>query len=119
MAAKELPRGMIIAWYGTSVEKLPDKKEWLVCNGENGTPDLRGKFIQGVVDVSNIGLDADARATHMHHGSTGASSDPRVSTTSQGNDDLVIVLENHTHGLSTNEASHIPPNWKLIYLMKT
>jgi microcystin-dependent protein len=37
-----IPLGGIIMWNGTSV---PDG--WVLCNGGNGTPDLRGRFIVG------------------------------------------------------------------------
>lgn len=36
-----LPRGVIVAWNG---EAAP--AGWAICNGENGTPDLRGRFIR-------------------------------------------------------------------------
>jgi microcystin-dependent protein len=36
-----LPKGVIVAWNGT---KPP--KGWALCDGENGTPDLRGRFIR-------------------------------------------------------------------------
>ena len=50
-------RGMIIAWNGSS-----PPPGWALCNGQNGTPDLRGRFIlsyndQGVNENSkNQGL---------------------------------------------------------------
>jgi hypothetical protein len=37
-----MPKGIIVAWNGTSA---PDG--WALCNGQNNTPDLRGKFIYG------------------------------------------------------------------------
>jgi microcystin-dependent protein len=37
-----LPSGMIFAWSGTVVPL-----GWVICDGSNGTPDLRGKFILG------------------------------------------------------------------------
>lgn len=45
-------KGMIIAWYGF-INNVP--KSWAICNGQNGTPDLRNKFIMGVGDMSNFG----------------------------------------------------------------
>jgi microcystin-dependent protein len=36
--------GVIIMWYGVP-SKIP--QDWKVCDGTNGTPDLRGKFILG------------------------------------------------------------------------
>ena len=40
-----LPRGAIVAWYRDSTDKLPTG--WILCDGKNGTPDLRGKFLRG------------------------------------------------------------------------
>jgi microcystin-dependent protein len=38
-----LPKGAIIMWYGTTIPL-----GWVICDGNNGTPDLRGRFIVGV-----------------------------------------------------------------------
>jgi microcystin-dependent protein len=40
-----LPRGSIVMW---TLNEIP--KGWLICNGSNGTPDLRNRFIVGVGD---------------------------------------------------------------------
>ena len=37
-----LPKGCIIAWNGKTAPA-----GWAMCNGKNGTPDLRGRFIYG------------------------------------------------------------------------
>jgi len=39
-----VPSGLIIEWYG-SVESIP--AGWYLCDGANGTPDLRDRFIVG------------------------------------------------------------------------
>jgi hypothetical protein len=39
------PKGVIWLWSG-SIDTIPDG--WALCNGENGTPDLRGRFVLGV-----------------------------------------------------------------------
>lgn len=39
-----IPRGTIIMWHGEHT-KIPDG--WAVCDGDNGTPDLRDRFIIG------------------------------------------------------------------------
>lgn len=46
------PRGIILAWYAKSGSIPPD---WAVCDGSNGTPDLRGRFIRGVSDFVDVG----------------------------------------------------------------
>jgi microcystin-dependent protein len=38
----QLPRGIIVAWTGVT-----PPEGWLMCDGTNGTPDLRGRFILG------------------------------------------------------------------------
>lgn len=40
-------KGMIIAWFG-EMYNIP--KNWAICDGTNGTPDLRDKFIIGQSD---------------------------------------------------------------------
>ena len=45
-----LPKGTIVAWFN---ENPP--KDWFKCDGTNGTPDLRGKFIYGYKHGSTIG----------------------------------------------------------------
>jgi microcystin-dependent protein len=44
-----LPSGMIFAWSGETVPT-----GWVVCDGSNGTPDLRGRFILGQGQGSNL-----------------------------------------------------------------
>jgi microcystin-dependent protein len=39
-----VPSGIIVMWKG-SVASIPDG--WALCNGSNGTPDLRDRFIVG------------------------------------------------------------------------
>ena len=50
-----VPMGVITAWYGLSTE-VPSG--WAICDGTNGTPDLRGRTIIGV-----NGTDAAADAS--------------------------------------------------------
>ena len=39
-----LPSGVIILWSGAIVD-IP--AGWVICDGNNGTPDLRDRFIEG------------------------------------------------------------------------
>ncbi len=45
--------GIIILWYG-SVGSIP--AGWVLCDGNNATPDLRGKFIVGAGNTYNPGV---------------------------------------------------------------
>jgi microcystin-dependent protein len=47
-SCNQIPRGLIIAWYGKTV---PDG--WALCDGTNCTPDLRGRSILGFDSVNN------------------------------------------------------------------
>lgn len=58
-----IPEGGIIAWSG-SIANIP--VGWALCNGANGTPDLRGRFI--------LGAQADSGATYDVGDTGGAAS---------------------------------------------
>ncbi len=45
-----IPRGGIIMWSG-SIEEIPDG--WALCDGANGTPDLRDRFVVGARQDQN------------------------------------------------------------------
>lgn len=53
-----VPTGAIMMWSGT-IASIPTG--WALCNGQNGTPDLQGRFIvgasQGVVMFDSIGYN--------------------------------------------------------------
>lgn len=43
--SSSVPKGTILPWYG-SADSVP--KGYALCDGQNGTPDLRGRFLVGV-----------------------------------------------------------------------
>jgi microcystin-dependent protein len=45
LSSIQFPKGMIVLWNG-SASSVPEG--WALCDGSNGTPDLRGKFVLGV-----------------------------------------------------------------------
>jgi microcystin-dependent protein len=52
-----LPKGIITLWSG-QVDKIP--AGWVLCDGQNGTPDLRSRFIVGAGQgggLSNYGVN--------------------------------------------------------------
>ena len=73
--AASFPTGGIILWSG-SVASIPSG--WALCNGSNGTPDLRNKFVVGAGStyaVNGTGGSADATVashTHTFSATTGA-----------------------------------------------
>src|SRR6056300_41709 len=46
------PRYSVLMWSGSSGD-VPSG--WAVCDGTNGTPDLRGHFVRGTTTVGKIG----------------------------------------------------------------
>lgn len=60
------PKGMIMAYYG-SIGTIPSG--WALCDGTNGTPDLRGRFILGVNPNSNKNTLLTAREINSTGGS--------------------------------------------------
>lgn len=59
--------GQVIMWFG-NVNNIPDG--WRLCNGANGTPDLRNRFVVGAGDTYN--LSATGGATQAAAGNTGS-----------------------------------------------
>ena len=57
-----VPAGGIIMWSG-AVASIPIG--WFLCDGQNGTPDLRNRFVVGAGDTYGPGMSGGA-ATHSH-----------------------------------------------------
>lgn len=70
------PSGGIIMWSG-SIASIPSG--WYLCNGSNGTPDLRDRFIVGAgstYSVAATGGSADAIVVSHSHTATSTVTDP-------------------------------------------
>ncbi len=57
-----LPAGCILMWHGL-LANIPSG--FVLCDGQNGTPDLRSKFVKGAAAGQNPGATGGA-ATHTH-----------------------------------------------------
>jgi hypothetical protein len=82
-----MPYGAIIMWYGT-IANIP--QGWALCDGNNGTPDLRNKFIVGAsTDIYNTVSNATQAMTFVTNTSTlyGGSAD--------------AIVPDHTHNASS------------------
>jgi hypothetical protein len=134
-----LPTGMINLWYG-SVGSIPTG--WALCNGSNGTPDLRNRFVVGAGSTYNVGATggtADAVVVAHNHTIT----DPgHVHSTVQmigdnnidGVDSVTRFSGEHhnearntgtsTTGITINSSgvsgtnANLPPYYALCYIMK-
>ena len=82
-----VPSGAIIMWSG-SIASIPSG--WALCNGANGTPDLRNRFVIGSsVDVSGVSN------TEV----TGAN------TKTGGSKDAIVVSHTHTQDAHSHTGS--------------
>lgn len=71
-----VPSGLIALWHGT-IANIPSG--WLICDGNNGTPNLLAKFVQGVATAAT------------NPGATGGSATTTLTTTE---------LPAHTHTIN-------------------
>jgi len=110
-----LPKGTIIPFHGTEHEvRQALARGWAICDGSNGTPDLRDRFILGT-GLTDIGLVGGTKA-HAHAGTT---KNPREKDRTAGMGGSEAARQKHTHSFETEEAQHLPPFLKVVFLIKT
>ena len=94
VANNAIPSGGIIIWSGSS-SAIPSG--WYLCNGSNGTPDLRNRFVVGAGStyaVGNTGGSADAiTVSHTHTGSTSSAGAHRHGLNNNGGSIKVLGAE--------------------------
>ena len=127
-----VPIGGIIMWSGAT-SAVPSG--WVLCDGQNSTPDLRNKFIVGASDSTGdttypgvspgaTGGSADATlVSHTHnlfynHGSYGGSSGAVTPRGTNTPTTPGISGRVSTEGSSATNAN-LPPYYALAYIMKT
>ena len=84
--ATPTPAGVIVLWSG-SIGSIP--AGWVLCNGNNGTPDLRDRFIVG------------AGSTYAVNGTGGSANAIVVSHTHTASSTSVVTDPGHTHGINS------------------
>jgi hypothetical protein len=86
--------GFIIMWSGSELD-IPER--WALCNGLNGTPDLRDKFVIGAGGLAYEPGDTGGATTHDHGGETelGGAHTPSVEV--GGHALTVDELPSHKH----------------------
>ena len=67
IAKQTVPAGTIIAWYAKA-GSIPDG--WAVCDGTNGTPDLRKKYIRGGASLAENGKEEGQGDGEVHISAT-------------------------------------------------
>lgn len=122
-----IPSGAIILWSG-SVAAVPTG--YSLCDGTNGTPDLRDKFVVGAGNSYAPGATGGASTTgyagsHTHTENT-AAANLAVSSlaVAAGVGSMVVssvVAEGHSHTINEvgdHQHSCLPPYLALAYIMK-
>ncbi|MCB4790702.1 MAG: hypothetical protein LHV68_02330 [Elusimicrobia bacterium] len=111
-----LPAGSIIMWSG-SVASIPSG--WALCNGANGTPDLRDRFIVGAGSSYSVGgVGGNVTHTHTYNGTVG--NPDKTCTLDVGTAGSATPID-HKHGFSfttTENNNTVPPYYALCFIMK-
>lgn len=112
---QSIVKGMIMLWFGI-LATIP--KGWACCTGENGTPDLRDKFIIGAGALHAIG-SSGGNSTHTHDFTTVGHSHLLGGTPSLGAGTVAgqITVDSTDHG-TTDAGDNEPPYYALCYIMK-
>lgn len=140
-----VPRGCILLWSG-STSTIPGG--WALCNGQNGTPDLRDRFVVGAgstyavaakggattvtLTTSQIpshthSIASDGDHTHtidFNRAGSGASVYTGLSAINSGTSSVMTSnsagAHTHTAGSSGGGGAHenLPPYYALCYIMK-
>lgn len=87
-----IPTGMISLWYG-AIGSVPTG--WYLCDGSNGTPDLRDKFVVGAGStyaVAATGGSTDAIVVTHNHTATSTSTS-------------TVTDPTHRHNVGSNDST--------------
>lgn len=138
-----LPSGVILLWSG-AVINIPSG--WVLCDGSNGTPDLRGRFVVGAGGAYSPGAtggSANAVVVAHTHTATSVVTDPGhahsynapsgtddggfsgsvvdnivPSTTGSNTTGISVATTVLSSGVSGTNAN-LPPYYALAYIMKS
>ena len=139
-----IPSGLISLWSG-AIGSIPSG--WLLCDGTNGTPNLKDRFIVGagnLYSVGGTGGSTDAIVVSHTHTATSVVTDPghnhtytRVSgtapqsgsttpvynstttdNTGTATTGISVATTNASTGVSGTNAN-LPPYYALAYIMKS
>jgi microcystin-dependent protein len=138
-----IPANIIIAWSGL-INEIPNG--WVLCDGNNGTPNLQNRFIGGSGDLYNVGDTggfADATLVQHNHTATVSTApnhthsaavfDPFTGTgegqignniNPRTNNITTSTSGAHTHTVNFEEVGedptnkNLPPYYALAFIMK-
>lgn len=110
-------RGTILPWAGGAVPR-----GWAICDGSNGTPDLRGRFLRGTPDKEKTGAtggsdshshkasgktpDSGRKGSDLHWGDTPWKDGPNPTMAGQ------------TLSVEVADASNLPPHVNIQFILR-
>jgi len=138
VATAAIPSGCIVIWSGAS-NAIPSG--WNLCNGSNGTPDLRNRFVVGATSTYAVGAtggSADAVVVshshtasdsgHSHTITNGANLNSNITNGGVAGTTTKASATNETNSASANISvsttgvsgtnANLPPYYALCYIQK-
>ena len=111
-----VPSRIILIWSG-SIASIP--AGFVLCDGNNGTPDLRNRFVVGAGDTYSVD-DSGGNVNHNHSFTSDGHAHflPIAAFIQSGTGFDRDTSSNFDTG-TTNNASTLPPYYALAYIMKT
>jgi len=111
-----LPSGVITIWSG-SIASIPSG--WVICDGNNGTPDLRDRWVVGAGSTYAVN-DTGGALTHTHSftGDGHTHTLPGGANVGSGGGYNDVTGSGQATG-TTDAASSKPPYHALAFIMKT
>ena len=139
-----LPIGAIVMFYDNIANRPTG---WEICNGSNGTPDLRSKFIYAASADGEVGNTGGA-SSHLHTNPSSVANSTHTHSTSfsvggssgttapspGGGGGIDVASSGHSHSASatsdaggshqhaiadTSSDSVLPPYVKVYFIMRT
>lgn len=122
-----VPTGVIVIWSGTASD-IPSG--WALCDGQNGTPDLRDRFVLGGGGTHPVGetggsetvtLTEQQMPAHVHSAiNNGSSSTIKFNQTAGSSASFIKSLSSAstTSAGSGQPHNNMPPYYVLCYIIK-
>lgn len=103
------PAGMIVMWSGT-IASIPSG--WVICDGNNGTPNLLAKFVKGVATAATNPGATGGSTTHTHAAHAGFEDSPVGGAGGR-------YEFNSDAARSHDSPNHEPPYYAIAFIMKS
>lgn len=134
------PSGLIAMWHGT-IANIPSG--WIICDGNNGTPNLLGKFVEGVATAATDpgatgGSQSKNTVGHSHNDAGHLHTNPDTAGDAGGQvygypgAEVSVSVPGHIHAQANTGTAYAsissqndgindirPPYYDVAFIMKT